>query len=1022
MRLLPHTAVLFAFLAIEAAAQQAPAWPDPLIFTDGRPVTTTTQWQQRRREILALFEEQVYGRIPANAYRSKFRVFSVDPRALAGTSVRKQIHVDLTGKAGGSAMDLLLYLPATHTGRVPVFLGLNFGGNQTVAFDPGVPLPQIWVRNSQAQKDSRSKELVSHIRQQAPESSRGSAAQQWQLEKILAHGYGLATIYYGDIEPDFDGGLPYSVRHSFASTGAPDEWGAIGAWAWGLSRALDYLETDPDVDAHRVALIGHSRLGKAAMWAGAQDQRFALVISNNSGQGGAGLAHRQKGETIEHLNTTFPHWFCGNYKKYTHNPAALPVDGHLLAALIASRPLYIASAQDDTYSDPEGEFLSAVGASPVYELLGKRGLRTTALPPVNQPVMNDIAYHMRTGKHDVTAYDWDRYLEFADRQFSGPDGWPVYGHDVGGARYSPLRDINTANVARLQRAWVYHTGDAAPLAPDAPRGQHSVAFEATPLVIDDVMYVSTPAGRVIALDADTGRELWTFSPWTRRKRPAHDRPSRGVSYWPGNAGTPPRIFAGTADGRLLALNARTGIPVPGFGDEGEIDLRKGAADAFPDAVYDVTSPPAIYRDLVITGAEVPESPGLGPSGDVRAFDVRTGKLTWRFHTIPQPGEAGHETWRGNGWQRRTGANVWSIMTLDAARGLLFLPIGSPSYDFYGGDRKGQNLYGDSLVALHAATGEIAWHYQFVHHDVWDYDPPAPPALITAQGKPAVVEVTKMGLVFILDRLTGKPLFEVKEVPVPQSRVPGEETWPTQPVPLKPAPLSRSSMSAADLTTVTPESHSYCADLYATLSNRGRYTPFDLTPTLVFPGTLGGATWSGVSFDPERKLIFVNANEAGAIGQLTKQPDGSPNAFTRTSPLGGYARFWDTNHWPCQQPPWGTLSAINVDTGETAWKVPLGTVDELEKRGIHNTGTTNIGGSIATAGGLVFIGAASDERFRAFDASTGKELWTAKIDASAYATPITYRTKKGRQFVVVAAGGGGFFSDKAADTLIGFSLP
>jgi len=603
-----------------------------------------------------------------------------------------------------------------------------------------------------------------------------------------------------------------------------------------------------------------------------------------------------------------------------------------------------------------------------------------------------------------------------------PEGWPVYGHDPGGARYSPLRDINTKNVSQLKRAWVYHTGDVEPLTADAPRGQRKTAFEATPLVIDDVMYFSTPANRVVALDAGTGREIWTFSPWTKRKRPAHDRPSRGVSYWPGNAATPARIMAGTSDGRLIALNARTGLPVPGFGDEGEIDLRRGFADRFPQANYDVTSPPAIYRNLVIVGAEVPESPGLGPSGDVRAFDAQSGKLVWRFHTIPQPGEPGHETWQGAGWKDRTGANVWSIMTVDTERGLLFLPVGSPAYDFYGGDRKGQNLFGNALVALHAATGKVAWYYQFVHHDVWDYDPPAPPALITVQGKPAVVEVTKMGLVFILDRLTGKPLFGVTETPVPQSRVPGEETWPTQPIPMKPAPLSRSSMTAADLTTVTEESHRYCADLLATLTNRGRFTPFGLTPTLVFPGTLGGATWSGVSFDPEHQLIFVNANEVGAIGQLTRQPEGAPNAYERTSPLGSYARFWDTRHWPCQQPPWGTLSAINADTGDTVWKVPLGITEELERHGIHNTGAPNIGGSIATAGGLVFIGATSDERFRAFDAVTGKELWAAQIDASAYATPITYRTREGRQFVVVAAGGGGFFSEKSSDSLIAFSLP
>ncbi|MDQ2901895.1 MAG: pyrroloquinoline quinone-dependent dehydrogenase [Acidobacteriota bacterium] len=592
-----------------------------------------------------------------------------------------------------------------------------------------------------------------------------------------------------------------------------------------------------------------------------------------------------------------------------------------------------------------------------------------------------------------------------------PEGWPVYGHDPGGQRFSPLRQIDANNVGKLTRAWVYHTGDT----------KDHTAFETTPLVIDDVLYLSTAASRVIALDADSGKELWAFDPAAKSSKKLRYKASRGVAYWPGDKRTPARILAGTSDGRLIALNAKTGFPAPGFGNEGEIDLRKGVADGFPDSAYGITSPPTIFRDLVITGAEVPESPGLGPRGDIRAFDAHTGKLAWQFHTVPQPGEPGHETWEGDSWKNRTGVNAWSIMTVDLDLGLIFLPLGSPAYDFYGGDRKGQNLYGDSLVALNAATGKVVWYYQFVHHDIWDYDPPAPPALITAQGKPAVVQVTKMGLVFILDRKTGKPLFPVEERAVPQSAVPGEATWPTQPIPLKPPPLSRSSMVRADLTTVTEESHRYCAELFDKLTNKGRYTPWDLRPTLILPGTLGGATWSGVSFDPTRGLIFVNANEAGAIGHMERQPDGSPNRYQRTSPQGAYARFWDTNQWPCQQPPWGTLTAINVNTGEFAWRVPLGITEELEKRGVKNTGAPSLGGSIATAGGLVFIAGTNDERFRAFDSGTGKELWCVKLDASGHATPITYRTKRGRQLVVIAAGGGGSFSKKTADSLIAFAL-
>jgi quinoprotein glucose dehydrogenase len=602
-----------------------------------------------------------------------------------------------------------------------------------------------------------------------------------------------------------------------------------------------------------------------------------------------------------------------------------------------------------------------------------------------------------------------------------PDGWPYYGHDAGGQRFSPLRQINSANVSRLHVAWIYHTGDQNPAPEKLPRGQRRLAFEATPLIIDDVLYISTPGNRVVALDPETGRERWAFDPWTSRPKPKDLHPNRGVAYWIGDDHDGPRIYYGTSDGRLIALDARTGRAVPTFADNGEINLRAGVADRFPQAQYDLSSPPVIFRDLVITGSEVQEKPGLGPAGDIRAFNAKTGKLVWQFHTVPRTGEANQETWKNDGWLDRSGTNTWSIMTLDPETGTLFAPIGSPAYDFYGGDRPGQNLYGNSLVALDAATGKLLWHYQFVHHDIWDYDPPAPPTLIRARGRPAVVEVNKTGLVFILDRRTGRPLFPVEERPVPQSDVPGESTWPTQPVPLKPPPLSRRAMTRADLTTVTPESHQYCAELFDKLANKGPYTPWSLKPTLVFPGTLGGGTWSGASYDPSRSLIFVNTNEVGAIGQLQPQPAGAAVRYQRTSPLGAYARFWDTHLWPCQQPPWGLLNAINVNTGELVWRVPLGTVEELESRGIKNTGTPNIGGSITTAGGLVFIGATTDGRFRAFDAATGNELWSAKLPASAYATPATYMTKNGRQFVVIAAGGGGFFSERTADTLVPFSL-
>jgi len=606
----------------------------------------------------------------------------------------------------------------------------------------------------------------------------------------------------------------------------------------------------------------------------------------------------------------------------------------------------------------------------------------------------------------------------------GQSDWPVYGGDQGGMRHSILNQINTKTVAQLQRAWTYHTGEMPASA--AARGQRQTAFETTPLMVDGVLYFSTPASRVVALDAATGRELWKFDPQGGRIGALQSHAHRGVAYWPGDRNTPARILSGTFDGRLVALNAKSGVPVPGFGQEGVLNLRTGVADKFPKSVYAVTSPPAIYQDLVITGAEVPESPGIGPAGDVRAWDVRNGKLRWTFHTVPRPGEPGSETWQGESRQDRTGANVWTLLTIDNERGMLFLAIGSPAYDFYGGDRKGANLYGDCLVALNAHTGKLIWHYQLVHHDIWDYDPPAPPALIgvhhAGREIPGVVEVTKMGLMFILDRRDGEPIYPVVEQPVPASGVPGEESWPTQPVPAKPPALSRVSMTRSDITDVTPESHRFCEQLFSTLQNEGRYTPYGIKPTLVFPGTLGGATWSGVSFDPTLGYVFVNTNDVGAIGQMMKQPEGSATAYRRWNPAGEYARFWDANLWPCQKPPWGLLTAVNVGSGEIAWRVPLGITEALEAKGAQNTGALNIGGSISTAGGLVFIAATNDSRFRAFDSQTGREVWSTSIDGSGHATPMTYLAKDGMQYVVIAAGGGGFFGSKPADSLIAFRLP
>ena len=582
--------------------------------------------------------------------------------------------------------------------------------------------------------------------------------------------------------------------------------------------------------------------------------------------------------------------------------------------------------------------------------------------------------------------------------------WPSYGNDLGAMRYSSQRQIQAGNVDRLKLAWTFRTGKP--------------ASESVPIVVDGVMYVTAPDG-VYALVPETGELLWKYD--------AAPVAMRGLAYWPGAGGLHPRVLTGSGP-LLLALDVTTGKPAPGFGNEGRVDLKKGVLGDLKDGRYALDSPPAVFGDVVITGCSNGEgSPSAGAYGDIRGWDAKTGKLLWTFHTVPRPGEPGSETWPSDGWKNRSGTNVWGFFTLDVKRGIVYAPLGAPTSDFYGADRLGDGLYGNSLVALDARTGEKKWHQQLVHHDLWDYDLAAPPALfdIRRAGRviPAVAQITKMGLLFVFDRVTGEPVYGMEERPVPQTAIPGEVTAKTQPFPVKPPPLAKNTFRLEEMYDRSPEHARFCKELFETnhMQIGVPYTPLPLDGNaLFFPSTLGGGNWGGVSVDPSLGLLFVNVMNVAQWGHMAKRG----SEYVRTSAYGPYARFWNREtRIPCQNPPFGELIAVDLASGDVAWRSVLGRIEALEAIGVRDTGSLNLGGSIATAGGVVFIGATNDSRFRAFDSRTGKLLWETKLEASGHTSPITYMGRDGRQYVaLMAAGGGAFLGGGLSNSLVAFALP
>ena len=626
--------------------------------------------------------------------------------------------------------------------------------------------------------------------------------------------------------------------------------------------------------------------------------------------------------------------------------------------------------------------------------------------------------------------------------------WSCYGRDAGGSRYSPLNQINDKNIGQLKLAWTFRTNELETYTGTSAASK--AAFEATPIMIEGMLYFSTPSCRVFAIEAATGKEKWVYNPKINLRASHSEITSRGVASWPAagdhlNAGAKRRIFIGTIDGRLICLDAESGSPISTFGTNGEVDLRRGLSDLRPGpgSEVSVTSPPAIIGNLVIVGSSLGDNYRFDyPPGVVRAFDARTGELKWSWNPIPSDStDKAWSTWKGEKAHQAGGSNAWSIISVDLARDLVFIPTSCPSPDYYGGERKGQNLYGNSIVALKASTGKMVWYFQVVHHDLWDYDIAAQPMLVDIkranQVVPAVVIGTKMGHVFVLDRRNGKSLFPIEERNVPASNVPGEEAHPTQPFPILPAPLGIQRISEDDAWGLSETDRQEAMARIKRFNNKGIFTPPSFEGTLVTPGNVGGIHWGGMCYDGNSGSMITNINLLPAIirmiprekfEELGKEDKdlmraergpqhGTPYVMTREYlfKAGGDGFVMQS------KPPWGTLVSVDLNNGKKKWEVPIGyMLDPAKYPEARKWGSLNLGGATTTGGNLVFVAATRDGYFRAFSSKTGKLLWEYLLPAGGQATPMTYEMN-GKQFVVIAAGGHGKFLTKLGDYVVAFAL-